>query len=233
VVLGAALARGRRRAVYVGASLFGVGYMILILSLYPEQQTGLHLVSNQFLNGLLPRTAPRVRGFTASSGHVAAANARIVKALEQPVSMRFPDETPLGDILKYIQANTHGPNEAVIPIYVEPIGLQEAEKSMGSSIALDLEGVPLKVTLHLALAQLGLDYNVRDGLVLISSETRVSSISEDPFLLVGHCLLALLSAGLGSLLALLVSEPRAERNGRAPSDDAAIAARGPEVERAQ
>ena len=34
-----------------------------------------------------------------------------------------------------------------IPIYLDPVGLQEAEKTMTSPITLDLEGVPLKTTL--------------------------------------------------------------------------------------
>ena len=44
--------------------------------------------------------------------------------------MSFADETPLEDVLKYVKQATTTNNYSGIPIYVDPIGLQEAEKSM-------------------------------------------------------------------------------------------------------
>jgi hypothetical protein len=93
----------------------------------------------------------------------------ILTKLEQPISMNFADETPLEDVLKYIKSVTHTANDSGIPIYVDPIGLQEAEKTTTSPITLDLRGVPLKTTLRLMLKQLGLAYCVKDGLLIISS----------------------------------------------------------------
>ena len=59
-------------------------------------------------------------------------------------------ETPLEDVLKYIKKATTSSNYSGIPIYVDPIGLQEVEKSMTSTVRnIDLNGVPLKVTLKL------------------------------------------------------------------------------------
>ena len=85
--------------------------------------------------------------------------------------MSFANETPLEDVLKYIKSATQGPNDTGIPIYVDPVGLQEAEKTMTSPVTLDLEGVPLKTTLRLLLKQLGLTYTVKDGLLTITSES--------------------------------------------------------------
>jgi hypothetical protein len=50
--------------------------------------------------------------------------------------------------------------------------------------------------------------SLRDGLLLITNEYTEDPflIYEDPFLLVGNCLLALLAAGLGGALAPLVAE---------------------------
>ena len=48
--------------------------------------------------------------------------------------MSFPNETPLEDVLKYIKQATQGPNDAGIPIYVDPQGLQEADKTLTSPI---------------------------------------------------------------------------------------------------
>jgi hypothetical protein len=114
-------------------------------------------------------------------------------------------------VLKSIQAATRGQDGKSIPIYVDPIGLQEAERSVTSVVLIDLEGVPLKTSLRLCLKQLGLLYSIRDGLLLISSEESAPTpVYEDPFLIVGHCLLALFAAGLGGLVAPLVSDVRRE-----------------------
>ncbi|MHC5544482.1 hypothetical protein ACYOEI_40145, partial [Singulisphaera rosea] len=94
----------------------------------------------------------------------------ILEKLNEPISMAFPNETPLEDVLKYIKSATQGANDSGIPIYVDPVGLQEAEKTMTSPITLDLEGVPLKTTLKLILKQLGLTYTVKDGLMTITYE---------------------------------------------------------------
>ena len=77
--------------------------------------------------------------------------------------MSFNEDTPLEDVLKYIKQATQEPDiSRGIPIYVDPIGLQEAEKSMTSTVRnIDLEGVPLKVTLKLLLNQLDLTYRSR------------------------------------------------------------------------
>ena len=51
-----------------------------------------------------------------------------------------------------------------------PVGLQEAERSLNSTIQIDLDGIPLKTTLRLILKQLRLDYYVEDGSLVITSE---------------------------------------------------------------
>ena len=95
----------------------------------------------------------------------------ILAKLEEPIAMSFANETPLEDVLKYIKSATQGASDNGIPIYVDPVGLNEAEKTMTSPITLDLEGVPLKTTLRLMLKQLGLTYTVKDGLLTITSES--------------------------------------------------------------
>ncbi|MHB1560674.1 MAG: RNA polymerase sigma factor [Isosphaeraceae bacterium] len=94
---------------------------------------------------------------------------QIMKALEEPVSMSFANETPLGDVLKYIKQATTSPKFSGIPIYVDPVGLQDAERSLQSTIQIDLEGVPLRRTLQLVLTQLGLVYFVQDGVLVITA----------------------------------------------------------------
>ena len=95
---------------------------------------------------------------------------QILEKLDEPISMSFANETPLDDVLKYIKQATTTPTFSGIPIYVDPLGLQEAERSLNSTVTIDLEGVPLKATLRLILKQLGLSYTVKDGFMIITSE---------------------------------------------------------------
>ncbi|WP_406701048.1 sigma-70 family RNA polymerase sigma factor [Singulisphaera sp. Ch08] len=94
----------------------------------------------------------------------------LLEKLEEPVDMIFSNETPLEDVLKYINSALAGPKGKAIPIYVDPAGLQEAERTTTSSITMDLQGVPLKTTLTLLLRQLGLAYKVKEGVLIISNE---------------------------------------------------------------
>ena len=89
--------------------------------------------------------------------------------LEKPLTMSFANETPLEDVLKYIKDATAGPNGKPIPIYLDPKGLQEAGASLNSTVIIDLDDVPLRMSLRLILKQLGLAYCVRDGVLIISS----------------------------------------------------------------
>ena len=74
---------------------------------------------------------------------ITAANARIHETLKQPVPMHFVEETPLEDVLKFIKQATTGADGKGIPIYVDPIGLAEADKTMTSTIRnIELDGVP-------------------------------------------------------------------------------------------
>jgi hypothetical protein len=130
-----------------------------------------------------PQAAPRVhfsRPYTEKE-------AAIHRALERPILMPFETDTPLGDALEYVRQATsqgEGAIEGGIPIYVDEIGLQEAEQSLQSPIKIALEGIPLKTTLRLLLDQLDLAYEVYpDGLIEINAKHRVEQ-QADPMLLI-------------------------------------------------
>jgi tetratricopeptide (TPR) repeat protein len=92
----------------------------------------------------------------------------IVDKLNDPISLPFPNETPLEDVLKYVTQNTQGPNDNGIQIHVDPIGLEDASATMQSPVTINLEGVPLKRALKIMLDQLDLTYTVQDGVLFIS-----------------------------------------------------------------
>jgi hypothetical protein len=105
---------------------------------------------------------------------------RIVAELGKLIDMSFANETPLDDVLKYIKQATKSPTYPDgIPMYVDPIGLQEAEKSLTSTVSIDLKQVPLRTSLGLLLNQLGLAYRVKDGLLKITSEESADPRDED------------------------------------------------------
>ena len=78
------------------------------------------------------------------------------------------------------------------------------------------------------MKQLGLDYVLQDGYLRITNEDRVSTDLEDPFLIVGHCLLALLAAGFGAIVAPLVADARQEPSRRAAVADVPSPSPSPE-----
>jgi uncharacterized protein YbaR (Trm112 family) len=105
----------------------------------------------------------------------------ILSKLREPIPMMFPNETSLEDILRYIRAATSTTNSAGIPLYFDPVGLETADKTMTSPVVLiDLEGVPLRTTLRLLLEQLGLAYQIRDGVLIITSEEAVDATDQEP-----------------------------------------------------
>ena len=112
---------------------------------------------------------------TPQAPPVSRRTAVILAKLEKRIPMVFPNATPIDDVLKYIkQAALDGPNDPVnLPIYVDPIGLQQAERSLNSTISLELEDTPLRVSLAQVLAQLGLAFIVKDDVVFISSPGRI------------------------------------------------------------
>lgn len=225
--LGAIVGRGRRRHAWLGAGLLGAGYLVLVFARTPY----LPLPSGKLLTSLR-EWIPGVAGGSA------AANARIRETLEQPISLRFPDPTSIEDVLEYIHTATATPDDPGILIYLDPIGLQEAERSPQSTVSIDLPGVPLRTSLRQCLSQLGLVYQVKDGYLRVTAADDVDEYGtqgplmlvsgqvwetheliepwsdiEDPYLIVGHCLIALLAAGFGALAALLVADAGRQASG--------------------
>jgi len=135
---------------------------------FPDTQVIQHPEAEHW-RGLSERRIKRYGNATDLFDRDAKTKAILAK-LEEPISMSFANETPLEDVLKYIRSASQGPNDSGIPIYVDPVSLQEVERTLQSPVQLDLEGVPLKTTLRLLLKQLGLTYTVKNGVVMITSE---------------------------------------------------------------
>jgi hypothetical protein len=120
---------------------------------------------------LLPLKMAVARG--TDTGPIDAKDDRaplIVAALGQLIDMNFRNETPFEEVIKYFRDATKSPAlPDGIPIYIDPVGLQEAEKNLTSPVTMDLKQIPARTALKLALEQLGLTYQVKDGLLKITS----------------------------------------------------------------
>ena len=106
-----------------------------------------------------------------------SANQTIRAKLEERISMNFPNDTPVSDVIQYIKQSTQDKTLGLpngIPVYVDPQGLQDADKTMASTVAINLEGIPLRTTLTLLLDQLKLTYVVEGGILLILSRDQVN-----------------------------------------------------------
>jgi hypothetical protein len=201
--LGALFGHGRRRAVCAGVAIFTGGYMYFASNVNARDGPWTLNSTDQFLQVVRPWLGPEVVvRYPASSPSVAAKNAWITRKLERPISMFFAQETPLEEVLKYIAAAVQDPGETVLPISVDPIGLQEADQTPQSKVVIDLEGVPLKTSLRLLLVQLGLVYHVHEGVLTITNDVADDQpIQVDSYLVTGHCLLALFAGWIGGLAA--------------------------------
>lgn len=206
-VLGVIYRRGGRRAYWLGFTLFGRGYMLWASGFWwSEADPRPKMFTTMFLERtyrvLQPEhVGPQPSLFEPAFRAFGSRDALIWDALERPIPMRFPKPTPFEEVLKYIKKASQSPAlPDGLPIYVDPAGLQESEQTLGSTVTLDLEGVPLRISLQHLLKQLDLTYIIKDGLLnLTSMKSEDHDYWKTPFLQIGHSLFGLLAALCGAV----------------------------------
>ena len=170
----------RARALRPGAGLLGLGLALVICggpaaaadhpdaAGQPEGKDGKAQASPHL--GPTPKPSLTRRALSRRDPDAERQTEAILDTLDRPVSVQFPDDTPLHLFLKYVKEQTRSTSlPKGIPIYIDPVGLQEAEKTMDSPVTIDLESIPLRACVRLALKQLGLEYRVRDGVMVIGA----------------------------------------------------------------
>jgi hypothetical protein len=213
--LGAAFSRGRYRESSLGAALFGFGYLALTFGKWALFIVATHLPTQGMINSLVRPGGPPIQSefphFT-TDGYSWVSNEVIMRKLDEPIPIHFPEPTELGDVLTYIHKATREINLPGFPMYVDPAGLDNAKQSLQSTVRnLDFDAIPMRDALRLALKQLDLGFVVRNGFVYISDlDSSTILVYEDPVQIVGHSLLALVAALLGAAAVPLVSD-RARR----------------------
>jgi hypothetical protein len=221
VTVGMISSRGSRRARWGGAALFGWGYFFLAFNSYAIDSTWpfageleppylLTVGDFDYVYTRYPRLERWLPQFGAGNFRD---NAGVLNALEQPLTLHFPQETPFEDVLSYIRSATRNRNlPDGLRLYVDPVALQEAEKTMTSPVTIDIENVPLRVSLRLVLKQLDLHYVIENGFIKIMTPAELDNlpIVYDPVWRVLHCAIALFAACLGGVLAPLVYDAHGE-----------------------
>jgi hypothetical protein len=79
------------------------------------------------------------------------------------------NEVPLRDVLNYF-ADRHA-----VQFYLDPRSLKEAGIANDSPVTINLKGVPLEMLLSVILREQQLDYRLRNGVIMIASESDVQS----------------------------------------------------------
>jgi hypothetical protein len=199
-VLGAVFSRGKPRARWFGAALFGIGYLVLVMLRYPDLEVWPYLATDTLVRAADPWLKRVLPDYADSPESVAVANARVWRLLQKPILMHFHDDATLDDVVKNIRDATRGPDGKRLSIYVDAVH-SHGDVVLINARGVDFEGIPLRRSLQLCLAQLDLSYYVRDGAVHAYARSDVAPIEPDASLLVGHCLLALFAAAIGSLAA--------------------------------
>jgi hypothetical protein len=98
---------------------------------------------------------------------------QILRRLDEQIDLKLPKAVTLDQVLKAIKQATTDANFPGIPIYVDPIGLQE----VNATIDMDVDVWPngsLGYLLQQALHPLRLSYVVKDGFLMISSRAEIT-----------------------------------------------------------
>jgi hypothetical protein len=99
---------------------------------------------------------------------------QVEKLLDLVIDANLPEGTTLEFLLKFIKQHTSEAIPPGIPIYVSPLGLQEAKLAMGSATSgCPQNKAPVRVILERALLGTGLSFTVSDGFLMIDSRTGI------------------------------------------------------------
>ncbi len=201
-ISGAVWARGRRREAWRGAASFGVGYLALAFS----SVLSMALPTDHFLNAVFRPGGPTTaRERPDDDLNTDLESRRVGRALHEPIALHFPEHTSLKIVLEQIKNAVRGPLGKDLVVYFDdsvhrPIELEKAV------VTIDRANIPAEDALRQTLDQLGLTYHVSSGYVRIfPTAYEPLPFEEDPVMIGGHSLLALLAAAFGGAGAMFVA----------------------------
>ncbi len=164
--------------------------------------------TNHLLNALFRPGGPRpgVDGEDDGLGDDDASR-RLRQALEEPVTVHFPENTPLSVVLEPVNKTLRRSIGKEPVVYAVDLELRLIPEELDRRVvSIDRENIPAREALRLCLGQLGLTYRVQSGYIRIVPDAyRPIAFGEDPVMILGHSLLALLAAVIGGFTAPVVA----------------------------
>jgi hypothetical protein len=200
--LGALTERRPARQAWAGAATFGLGYLAMAFSVLGSPE----LPTNHLLHALFHSEGPAKSGARVDDD-ASEDSRRVRAALERPVALHFAKPTPLLLVLDDITAAISGPNDKAIPIYATGRIYHLSRETRWDHLAVSIDGdsIPAKEALRECLRQVGLTYRIEGGRIhLFPDAYDPVPYGEDPFMLAGHSMIALLLAWLGGFAAPFV-----------------------------
>ena len=96
---------------------------------------------------------------------------QITAQLRKPVRLSLIEGRKLrfDEFLREVRILSADADQKSIPIYVDPIGLQDVNHTLATFVEVERDQVPIAEHLRRALGPLGMDYSVRDGLLTVTS----------------------------------------------------------------
>ena len=102
------------------------------------------------------------------------ANSAIRGQLDRVVPMVYPDGAPLDTIFARIREATKGEEfPRGFPVHINPEGLQSADKDLAAVAKINAPDRPLKESLKAILLPMGLDYYIKDGLLIVDDKDSI------------------------------------------------------------
>ena len=114
-----------------------------------------------------PEAVPRQQKLTGLD--IDMKSQAVKEQLSLIIDAEFPNGVTLESLLKHIKQETTKAKPPGLPIYVSPIGLQEAKQGIEALVFVNLKQQPVSVILHNTLPPMGLSYLARDGFLIIDS----------------------------------------------------------------
>jgi RNA polymerase sigma factor (sigma-70 family) len=101
---------------------------------------------------------------------------QVEKQLDLRIDAEFPKGIALVDLLKHVKQETTKAQPPGLPIYVNPIGLEELKRVMGFIVTVNHKQQPVRNILQQALGDAGLKFAATDGFLMIDSRTGILEI---------------------------------------------------------
>jgi len=117
--------------------------------------------------GPVPRVDPVRLNARMTDYLVKYSDAKNATMLDAPITLSYPEPTPVEDVLIAIRAASVRGLDSGLPIYIDPFGLQDAGKTLLFPVTLVIDKAPTREALRRVVEAMGMTFQARDGLVTI------------------------------------------------------------------